>query len=98
MSREKSGLGGTEGRGLEGVTEAFLGVSPSASFGGMGECASLRGCDTESGSMGVEVAGVASTEGRGAEARAGDSDLLRAASLESWQICVLGNVQTRFIH
>ena len=29
VSREKSGLGGTEGRGLEGV-EAFLGVSSSA--------------------------------------------------------------------
>ena len=38
-SREKSGLGGTEGRGLDGV-EAFLGVSVSSAIleaEGMGE-------------------------------------------------------------
>ena len=44
---------------------------------------------------------MSSTEGAGV-VKAGDSALLSgsgaAVSLESWQICVLGNVQTCFIH
>ena len=44
---------------------------------------------------------MSSTEGV-VEVKVGDSGLLSgsgaAVSLESWQICVLGNVQTCFIH